>query len=295
MRMKHHEQFSQPRFVDLFREVATYWEKDDHDYRFNDSDPVNQFPVRGGGSRETYPKTNLWPTYSGSGSQPSHELGLYVFREQMPIVDPLETKRITYRTHRVTRDLQVWFVEGRDYRSPNDMPDGPRKSIWGEQQKTWLKKTLLESDATFKIMVSPTPMVGPDSGNKRDSHVNLRGFRQEGDEFFRWLVANGFDKKNFYIVCGDRHWQYHALHPSGIEEFSVGALVAANTFAGVKPGTKNSTDPKGLIKHLHFNETPTAGFLIFTVKPGPPPSAVFDLYDKYGKHLYAAAKRAAAR
>ena len=41
MRKKHHEQYSQPRFLDLFRNVATYWMKDDHDHRFDDSDAVN--------------------------------------------------------------------------------------------------------------------------------------------------------------------------------------------------------------------------------------------------------------
>ena len=44
MRKKHHEQYSQPRFLDLFRRVATYWLKDDHDHRFDDSDQIN--PVR---------------------------------------------------------------------------------------------------------------------------------------------------------------------------------------------------------------------------------------------------------
>ncbi|MHC4509315.1 MAG: PhoD-like phosphatase N-terminal domain-containing protein [Planctomycetota bacterium] len=35
MRRKYHEQFIQPRFVDLFANVPTYWEVDDHDYRYN--------------------------------------------------------------------------------------------------------------------------------------------------------------------------------------------------------------------------------------------------------------------
>lgn len=262
MRMKHHEQYSQPRFIELFRGVATYWEKDDHDYRFNDSDPVN-------------------PLRNAEGTQPSHELGIRVFKEQLPV------PALTYRTHRVSKDLQVWFVEGRDYRSPNNMPDGPEKTIWGKTQKEWLKRTLSESDATFKILISPTPMIGPDRG-KRDSHVNPGGFRHEREEFFRWLVENGFLKKNFYIVCGDRHWQYHAVDPSGIEEFSVGALVAANTFAGIRPGDPKSSDPKGEIKHLHFNEKPTPGFLVFTVRPG---EAEFVFYDEFGKRLYSATRR----
>ena len=52
------------------------------------------------------------------------------------------------------RDLQLWFVEGRDYRSPNRMRDGPEKSIWGAEQRAWLQSTLRESDATFKIVAS---------------------------------------------------------------------------------------------------------------------------------------------
>ncbi len=286
LRMKHHEQYSQPRFIELFRSVGTYWEKDDHDYRFNDADPVN--PFRPSAARRL-PEDQRF-RISGYGSQPSHELGIYIFKEQLPVVpDPADPNALTYRTLRVSKGLQLWFVEGRDYRSPNNMPDGPQKTIWGEVQKEWLKRTLAESDATFKILVSPTPMIGPDSAGKRDSHANLQGFRHERDEFFRWLVQNGFLKKHFYIICGDRHWQYHAIDPSGIEEFSVGALVEANAFAGIRPGDPKSTDPEGAIRHLHFNETPTAGFLLFTAGPG---EARFDFYDEFGKQLYSAVKRA---
>ena len=45
LRKKYHEQFSQPRFIDLFAQIPTYWEKDDHDYRFNDSDPYTDTDI----------------------------------------------------------------------------------------------------------------------------------------------------------------------------------------------------------------------------------------------------------
>jgi len=298
MRMKHHEQYSQPRFLNLFAEVATYWMKDDHDYRYNDSDPVNPFlydyarksyPV----SSENYPKRNIFSGVSGSGFEPSHELGVRVFREQLPVVDPGQKDAATYRTHRVNKLLQIWFVEGRDYRSPNDMPDGPEKSIWGQEQKAWFKQTLLKSNAEFKILFSATPLVGPDSNNKRDNHVNPRGFRHEGEEFFRWLGQNGFLQKNFYIVCGDRHWQYHSIHPSGFEEFSCGALVDANAFVGLFPGDPNSSDPEGKVKQPYHYEEPTGGFLKITLKPGSGnrrASLEFTFYDKKGAKLYSHTK-----
>ncbi|MCP5117849.1 MAG: alkaline phosphatase, partial [bacterium] len=289
MRKKHHEQYSQPRFLDLFRQAATYWLKDDHDHRFNDSDPVNPVLIRTPTRAEHYPKTNVHAGESGSGFLPSHELGVRVFREQLPVVDPRDPVAVTHRTYRVSKHLQVWFVEGRDYRSPNDMPDGPGKTIWGGTQKRWLKQTLVASDATFKLLISATPMVGPDGGNKRDSHVNINGFRHEGDEFFEWLKKNGFSPKNFFIACGDRHWQYHAVHPSGFEEFSCGALVDANAILGTFPGDKNSTDPEGKVKHKFHSPEASGGFLIVTVGPGPVAEFVF--YDEFGKELYRHQKR----
>lgn len=276
LRKKHHEQYSQPRFIQLFREVATYWMKDDHDYRFNDADPVNPFLEPG-------------------GYEPSHELGIRIFREQLPVVDPNEEQATTYRTYRVSQLLQVWFVEGRDYRSPNDMTDGPEKSIWGSEQKEWLKRTLLESDATFKILFSPTPMVGPDSTDKRDNHVNPAGFRQEGEEFFRWLLQQGFLDKNFYIICGDRHWQYHSIHPAGFEEFSTGALIDQNAFQVIHPGDSGSSDPEGKIQQPYHYPAPTGGFLLLRVGPGPGETraqAEFNFYDENGEVLYSHTKQA---
>ena len=297
LRMKHQEQFSQQRFLDLFARVGTYWMKDDHDYRFNDSDPFN--PVRiqiyDGSDTGTYPKENLYPKHSGSGHAPSHELGVRMFREQFPVVDPRASDTVTYSTRRVNRNLQIWIVEGRDYRSPNDFPDGPQKTIWGKEQKEWLKRTLLESDATFKVLLSPTPLVGPDYAFKRDNHVNPGGFQHEGDEFFRWLTAKEFSPDRFMIVCGDRHWQYHAVHPSGFQEFSVGALVDANAILGHFPGDATSSDPEGKVKHLYHYEEPTGGFLLLKIGQTGEGRARMDFafFDEKGKVLYTHAKEAA--
>lgn len=283
MRKKHHEQYSQQRFVDLFQTAATYWLKDDHDHRFNDSDAINPVSIGRTHRLPYFPKTNLFVGESGSGFAPSHELGLDVYREQMPIVDPTDPDAVTYRTHRLTRDLQVWFVEGRDYRSPNDMPNGPLKTIWGKEQKEWLKQTLLSSDATFKLLISPTPMVGPDDAYKRDNHVNHQGFRHEGDEFFAWLAENEITPEQFFIVCGDRHWQYHSVHPAGYHEYSTGALVDANSRLGRKPGDPNSTDPDAEIQQIYTNTEPSGGFLLVRTKPG---EIEFVFYDEKGTLQY---------
>jgi len=270
MRRRWHRQFVQPRFVDLFAQVPAYWEKDDHDHRYNDCDTTGD-------------------------KAPSSALGISTFLEQMPVVAPQDPHGKTYRTHRINRLLQIWLVEGRDYRSPNAMPDGPDKTIWGHEQLAWLKKTLLASDATFKILISPTPLVGPDRASKRDNHTNPRGFRHEGEAFFQWLRSHGFLDKHFYIVCGDRHWQYHALHPTGFEEFSCGALVDANAILGIPPGAAGSTDPEAAIEQFYAQREPSGGFLKVSVWPQRADNAAvieFAFQDEHGVLLYRNRKQA---
>ncbi|MEW6304195.1 MAG: alkaline phosphatase D family protein [Verrucomicrobiota bacterium] len=264
LRRKWHEQFVQPRLVKLFKFTPTYWLKDDHDYRWNDSDP--SLP-----------------------GEPSHALGIQTYFEQLPVVDPEEWRPDPYRTHRLNKLVQIWLVEGRDYRSPNKTPDGPEKSIWGARQKQWLQETLLESDATFKILLSPTPMVGPDDASKGDNHVNQKGFRHEGDAFFRWLAENKIRTDRFFIITGDRHWKYHSVHPSGYEEFSCGALNTENSRLGRNPGDGKSTDPEAKVKQLYTDKQPVGGFLKINVRPaerGEPADLQFVLHDDKGATLY---------
>ncbi|MEO2021927.1 MAG: alkaline phosphatase D family protein, partial [Pirellulaceae bacterium] len=99
-----HRMYSMPRIVKFHQHVPGYWEKDDHDTYNNDGWPGQQVP---------------W-------MKPfTFKQGLATFLEQVPI------GKHTYRTVRWGQGLQIWMVEGRDFRSPNNMPDGPDKTIWG--------------------------------------------------------------------------------------------------------------------------------------------------------------------
>ncbi|QDU29138.1 Phospholipase D precursor [Anatilimnocola aggregata] len=215
--------FSLPRQVELLRNTGTYWLKDDHDTLKNDTWPGN--------------KQGLL----------SFAEGQQIFLQQAPLAGK------GYRTFRWGRDLQIWLTDGRDYRSPNNMADGPEKTIWGDEQKAWFKETVKGSDATWKILISPTPLVGPDRGGKNDNHAN-KGFAHEGNELRTWLQANV--PENFLILCGDRHWQYHSVDPAtGVREFSVGA--ASNEHAGGTPGED---------KTFHQFHRVKGGFVSVTLK-----------------------------
>lgn len=233
--------YSLPRHVELLRDVVSYWEKDDHDTHTDDG----------------------WPGAPPMGQFTFAE-GKQVFREQVPFADS------TYRTFRWGKDLQIWLSDSREFRSPNNMADGPEKTIWGSEQKAWLKRTLLASDATWKVLISPTPIVGPDRPSKNDNHSNA-GFSHEGNEFRRWVQQN--ISGNFFAVCGDRHWQYHSVHPeTGMHEFACGP--ASDVHAGGSPGYNPG---------YHRFHRVKGGFLTVEVERG---KIAFRHYDVRGDVVY---------
>jgi alkaline phosphatase D len=102
-----------------------------------------------------------------------------------------------------------------------------------------------------------------------------------------WLKENKFNEKNFFIVNGDRHWQYHAIHPTGIHEFSTGAFVKQNARIGRKPGEPNSSDPKGLIKQPYLQAKPTGAFLkVSTIDEQGVPEILIEFIEETGEKLY---------
>ncbi|MBM3877877.1 MAG: alkaline phosphatase [Verrucomicrobia bacterium] len=236
--------FSLPRQLAMMSSASSYWLKDDHDTLSNDT----------------------WP--GRRAGDLTFAEGQKIFRQQAPLGADL------HRTFRWGRDLQVWFTDGRDFRSPNTMPDGPGKTIWGAAQKEWFKRTVAASDATWKVLVSPTPLVGPDRATKNDNHSNA-GFAHEGDELRGWLQANAPD--NFFVICGDRHWQYHSVHPTtGVQEFSVGA--ASDSHAGGTPGENPA---------YHRFHRVKGGFLSVELKPeGRESRIALQLRDVSGAVVY---------
>jgi alkaline phosphatase D len=188
-RHKWHAMNSWPSLVDFYSNTPLYIQKDDHDMLRDDAYPSIR-PLR----------------------ELTFQDGLKIWYEQVP----LDGK--PYRTFRWGKDLQIWLVEGREFRSENRVPDSEEKSIWGKEQKKWFTETVEGSDATFKILLSPTPVVGPDrSAGKFDNHAN-EAFKTEGD----WL-RSFLAKEGLFVINGDRHWQYVSVDPvTGLMEFSQG-------------------------------------------------------------------------
>jgi len=234
--------YSYPNNIEYHRQVTSYFVKDDHDTWMNDAHPGLRTKFMG---EFTY----------GQGTQ--------IFLDEVPMGEK------TYRTFRWGKDLQIWLMEGRDFRSKNTMPDGPDKTIWGKEQMAWFKRTVIESDATFKIVINPTPIVGPDRWRKNDNHANS-GFQYEGDAIREFIGS----QKNMVVICGDRHWQYVSKDAkTGVLEFSCGP--------GSDVHAAGWNQENVLPEHIYLNVV--GGFLEGTVlyKNGEP-SLVFRHYDPDG-------------
>ena len=189
MRFKWGRIFALPDNRSFYKNHTTYFLKDDHDTLKNDCWPGQRY-----------------------GSV-TFEEGVRLFNEEQ---FPSRTPR--YQSVQWGKDLQVWFLEGRDFRSPNIMVDGPEKTILGTKQKAWLFQTLDASTAKFKLVFSPTPIVGPDRSGKKDNHANTI-FAHEGEQLRRKFSA----VDGVIVLCGDRHWQYASVDTeTGLWEFGCG-------------------------------------------------------------------------
>jgi alkaline phosphatase D len=216
--------FSLPTLRDFHRQVGSYFMKDDHDVLTNDSEPG-------------------WKS-----ADLSFEEGLRIFHEQTALTDA------RYRTVRWGRHLQVWMVEGRDFRTTRVKGDTTPPTIWGAPQMAWLERTLAESDATFRVLITSTPIVGPDRPQKDDNYSNP-GFAEEGARVRQMLGRFA----NLTVITGDRHWQYVSRDPAtGLEEWSVGAASDAHA------GGWSEDKPRPMHRFLRIKH---GGFLSGAVQP----------------------------
>jgi alkaline phosphatase D len=191
-----HRMYRFPNQRTFHRFVSSYFMKDDHDTLRDD----------------------CWP--GQRMGELTFDEGVKIFRDENPIGE------LTYRTRRWGKDLQVWLVEGRDFRSPNRMPDGPGKSIWGRTQMEWFKRTVEASDAAVKILISPTPVVGPDREKGKFDNYSNKAFAYEGALLRKFLAEH-----DMIVINGDRHWQYVSVDPeTGLWEFGTGPT--SNEHAG---------------------------------------------------------------
>ena len=247
--------FSLPLLVDFHRQMPGYWEKDDHDTVKNDS----------------------WPP-QGKNADRSDTLegkltffkGLKIFREQVPMGEK------TYRTFRWGKGLQIWLTEGRDFRSPNNMPDGPEKTIWGREQLEWLKSSLLASDADVQGADQPDADRRP-RPRQQGRQSFKRDVRPGGQRFPKVGAGQQAHRQLLYLLR--RPALAVPLGRSGDRpERVLPAGAASDKHAGGSPGL----DPE-----FHKFHRVKGGFLTISVsRPAEVPTIAFRHHDVEGEVVY---------
>ncbi|MCB9892005.1 MAG: alkaline phosphatase D family protein [Planctomycetes bacterium] len=153
--------------------------------------------------------------------------GTSVWRE----VFPIRPGNDIYRTLRWGRELEIFFLDCRRYRSTNSDPDLPGvKRMLGVPQMTWLKQALSASTATVKVVASSVPLrysTGLDHWN---------GFMHARRELFEYVEQQGIPGVLF--ISADQHRPANNHHREGFKEFVAGPLAIAPS------GTPLRIDPE---------------------------------------------------
>jgi phosphodiesterase/alkaline phosphatase D-like protein len=162
-----------PRQSALYRSTPIVYMWDDHDYAGNDSDgtAVGR-PAARAVYRERVPH---YPLAAADGDQP------------------------IYHSFVVGRVLFV-VTDTRSARSPHRLADGPRKTMLGARQKSWLLERLGEAPRHGVVVwVNTLPWIAQRHG--RADHWG--GYASERREIAEFVVARGI--RNLVMVSGDAH------------------------------------------------------------------------------------------
>lgn len=203
-RMNWKYNYGDKHMASFLEEVPTYAQWDDHEVHNN-----------------WYPGENL--TDSPYSDMPQvHSLA--AFYEY----NALEEGEKIYRTVRYGKHLEIFLVDYRSYRGPNDLAQTSEDLVdmMGPEQLEWLKQALLDSDATWKLLSSTDP-IGIITGGPgdRDSFgqgdPRAIGRELELVDLFGFIKEN--DIKNFHSLTSDVHFSavisYDPARATGFTDF----------------------------------------------------------------------------
>jgi len=191
-------------------------------------------------------------------TQPGRERSLKTFNEIWPN-PPSQARRTPGIWTRFTvGQAEFFLLDVRYHRSPDDDPDGPDKTMLGAEQRDWLLRSLPESRAVFKFLVSGSSWNcgGVEAWNHR--------FLHEYDTILRSLRRDRI--AGVVLLGGDQHECKIAVRPAE----SWGGYDLHEWMAGQ------------IWNREH--EKPHRGFGLITVDTtASPPKAELEFFDQHGR------------
>ena len=99
-------------------------------------------------------------------------------------------------------DVEFFLLDGRYHRTPNRLPPGPGKGMFGAEQMRWLEESLVSSEATFKIVANGSQLLNPLLHSPRWQEMWTL-FSHEQQAFLDFLAAAKVE--GLLFLSGDRH------------------------------------------------------------------------------------------
>lgn len=201
---------------------------------------------------------------------------------------PDDMNRI-YRSFRWGQDLHLVITDTRSYRSRNEEPDGPAKTMLGGEQLKWLKRTLASSKATWKVVALSSPISVPTGSAEfgRDGFADGEtgnGFERELVDLLRYLDERSV--RNVVFITADLHFAQVTRNSRDYdgdgEPFVFHELVAGPYNARVRTPywLDQTTNPQSLYGEGNF-----FNFGSFRIVPQSKGRALFraETFDSFGK------------
>ena len=199
-------------FKEFLSNVSMYSQWDDHEI-------INDF-----GSK--WPDWNLFST-DREGYPNIVKEGTNAFLYYSPVGSDNNNNNATenvsdthiYRSFNWGKDLDLFIIDARSYRSQNHIADTPEnnKTMLGEEQLQWLKQELSSSNATWKLISSDVPIsiptgsnasiLGRDgwaNGNETNNYSYYTGFERELTDLLRFIDEQHM--KNIVFITTDVHF-----------------------------------------------------------------------------------------
>lgn len=126
------------------------------------------------------------------------DTSLQIHKEYWPqvVYGTPETKGVFTRFE--WADVEVFMLDNRYHRTPNNFPFGPEKVMLGKAQVEWLKQSLVNSDKTFKIIACGGQMINPIT-----LYEAFGDYPNEQADLFNFIAQQGITGVLF--LSGDRH------------------------------------------------------------------------------------------
>lgn len=240
-RLMYYKRQSRPEFRRLVGSTPVYAIWDDHDFGMDDSEggPEVELPYWKPMVLDIFKQNWVNPSY-GKADRPGIWFDFMI------------------------GDVHFIMLDGRYYREDAGRWSGGERienaSMLGPHQKEWLKKTLTESEATFKVLVSPVPWKYDAKGSGVRRLDGWYGYSEEREEIFTWI--KDYDIGGVVLLSGDRHrsdaWLIEREESYNFYEFSSAHFTNEHTH-GVLEGSL-----------LGFNDRNSFGLLTFDTDTDDP-------------------------